>query len=134
MESKTDPGSISLLLVEDEQLTLDLLVTIIMRKYPALGLFSALNGVDGLNLFQTHRHDIVITDFNMPEMNGDQLADSIYALKPDTKFIVLTGDSGNLIRQNSAGKGLYRLIMKPVVFQDLFAAIDECLHELKKPF
>jgi YesN/AraC family two-component response regulator len=133
MESKSIPmPAISLLLVEDEEFTLELLVNIITKKYPDVALHTAINGSTGLELFEKHTSDIVITDINMPEMGGVQMADKIRAIKPDTKFIIITGKSGEIFRQDSNQKGFEfdHFIVKPVVFQELFAAIDRCIGEI----
>jgi two-component system cell cycle response regulator len=125
--SEQDP-SISILIVEDEPGTLELLTAIMTMKYPDLPLYSAGNGKEGLEMFKTHMPDIVMTDINMPEMDGAQMADSIRALKPDTQFIVLTGNSGKLVLAEKDERELEfsHRIMKPVVFKELFAAVDQC--------
>jgi DNA-binding NarL/FixJ family response regulator len=119
---------ISMLLVEDEEAILKLLTTIIARKYTDAVIFSAINGKAGLELFERHTPDIVITDINMPEMNGLEMGDKIRAIKPDTKFIILTGDSR---KRDSVEKSFAfdHYIEKPVIFGVLFAAIDQTLGE-----
>ena len=133
MESISDPRqSKSILLVEDELDTLKVLSTIFAMKFPDVALHTANNGRTGLELFKTHRPDIVITDVNMPEMGGVQMAERILAIKPDTKFIVLSGDAAGLVLQDSTGEefevGHY--IAKPVSFTELFATIEQCLDEI----
>jgi YesN/AraC family two-component response regulator len=54
--------SISILLVEDEKLILELLVIIITKRYPDVALHTAINGSAGLKLFRKQTSDIVITD------------------------------------------------------------------------
>jgi YesN/AraC family two-component response regulator len=135
MESIIKPAqSLSILLVEDEESTLELLAIIIPKKYPGASLHTAGNGRIGLDLFKTHTPDIVITDFNMPEMSGAHMVDEIRAIKPDTKFIVSTGDTGQLALEDSAKKGFRfdHFIAKPVVFEALFGAIDQCLAEMEQ--
>ena len=123
---------VSMLLVEDENTNRELLYTILTKKYPDLLFQAAINGRTGLELFKTHQPDIVITDVNMPEMGGVQMAERILAIKPNTKFIVLTGDCGKNISQDSAAKGVEidHCITKPVSFAELFAAIEQCLGEI----
>lgn len=135
MESIADPRPlISILLVEDEEVILQLLVTILAKKFPGFALYTASNGRAGLELFTTHTPDIVITDIKMPEMGGVQMADKIRALKPDTKFIVLSGDQGKFVPQDSVENEFeFALnIVKPVKLGLLFAAIEQCLGEIAK--
>jgi CheY-like chemotaxis protein len=133
MESISNPmPSISILLVEDDEVTLKLLTTILTRKFPDVALNTAINGRIGLELFKVHTPDIVITDMNMPEMGGVQMADKIRAIKADTRFIVLTGNTGKPVPQDSDEKRFEfdHNIAKPVGFQLLFAAIEQCIGEI----
>ena len=130
MEFISNPKqSISILLVEDDEPTLDCLAIILNKKYPDATIYSACNGKTGLELFKEHLPDIVITDINMPEMNGVQMANELRAIKPTTKIIVLTGDCKKHLLQDSVEKGFKcdHFIVKPVVIKDLFAAIENCL-------
>ena len=137
MESTNNTTPVfSILLVEDEAPTLELLATILPKKYPGALLHTAHDGRKGLDLFKTHTPDIVITDFNMPEMCGAQMVDKIRAIKPDTKIIVITGKSEKPLQQNFTQEGVVfdHFIAKPVVFQELFTAIDQCLGDLNDIF
>jgi len=129
--SHPDP-EISMLLVEDEEITLKLLATILTKKFSGITLYTAINGKAGLELFESHTPDIVITDVNMPEMNGIQMAKEIRAIKPDTKFIVITGDTGKIALQDSIGNefAIDNYLVKPVRFEALFEAIEQCLGKI----
>jgi len=121
-----DPIPVSILLVEDEEAILKLLATILARKFPDIILYTADNGRTGLEVFSAHLPEIVISDIKMPEMGGVQMADKIRAIKPDTKFIILTGDPIDYYADEKAF-GFDHYIMKPVAFGELFAAIEKCL-------
>jgi YesN/AraC family two-component response regulator len=133
MDSNTkDLAAISLLLVEDDKPSLDCLILVIRKKYPVVTIHSACDGKMGLELFREYLPEIVITDFNMPEMHGMEMAREIRAIKPETKFIILTGNSDIQSKQNSDEKGFTfdHYIVKPVLFQDLFSALEQCLGEM----
>jgi len=49
------------------------------------------NGTDALKEFNRDQPDLVITDFKMPEMNGDELVQKIKGINSQTPIIVLTG-------------------------------------------
>jgi YesN/AraC family two-component response regulator len=135
LESTDAPRSpISILVVEDEAITLEFLATTLAKKFPDVTIHKATNGRKGLELFKTHASDIVITDINMPDMGGAQMAEKIHAIEPETKFIVLTGDSKNLELVDSAGNGIEvdHYIVKPVFFNELFASVEQCIKSIHR--
>jgi DNA-binding NarL/FixJ family response regulator len=68
--------------------------------------------------------DIVITDINMPEMDGIQLLNSIAAIKPDARVIVITAHSDKQIYDRIASAGISaEIIQKPIVFETLMTAV-----------
>jgi YesN/AraC family two-component response regulator len=125
----------SILLVEDEEDAMEALSSILVMKYPAVTLYTATNGKTGLHLFKMHTPDIVVTDINLPELNGIQLVEEIRVIKPDTKIIVLSADSGkNSFRINDKDEfGINHFIAKPVIFGLLFASIEQCIAEISHP-
>ena len=128
MAARTDE-MVAILLVEDEEVALQLLAAILAKKYPGIALHAAGNGRAGLELFREHASDIVITDINMPEMSGLQMADQIRSLNPRTKIITLSAGSGELQPGGSGFETDY-YIYKPINFAILFAALEECFAAL----
>jgi CheY-like chemotaxis protein len=51
----------------------------------------AVNGEEGLKLFQAGRFDVVVTDYRMPRMNGGELIQRIRLLDPNMRIILLSG-------------------------------------------
>jgi CheY-like chemotaxis protein len=51
----------------------------------------ALNGEEGLKLFQAGKFDVVVTDYRMPRMDGGELIQRIRALEPNARIILLSG-------------------------------------------
>jgi CheY-like chemotaxis protein len=51
----------------------------------------AVNGEEGLKLFQAGKFDVVVTDYRMPRMNGGELIQRIRALDPKARIILLSG-------------------------------------------
>lgn len=124
----------SILLVEDDMPNLNALASILSKKFPEVELFTATNGRKGFESFQTNLPDIVISDINMPEMNGLVMIDKIRAIRPKIRFIFLTGDSGNTILQDWIERefSIDHFIQKPVIIKELFAVIERCLSEIAR--
>jgi len=51
----------------------------------------AINGEEGLKLFQSSPFDVVVTDFRMPRMDGGELIQRIRQLQPHARIILLSG-------------------------------------------
>ena len=117
----------ALLLVEDDKATLDILGLMIARKFPGLRIHKAENGKRGVEQFKEHLPDIVLTDINMPEMDGIRMAEEIRSLDNDTKFIVLTAYSDENYLERFSKIGFSDYMLKPLDFKKLFRAIEKCL-------
>jgi CheY-like chemotaxis protein len=51
----------------------------------------AVNGEEGLKIFQAGKFDVVVTDYRMPRMDGAELIRRIRALDPTARIILLSG-------------------------------------------
>jgi YesN/AraC family two-component response regulator len=126
--------SISLLIVEDCEITLKGYSVLLSMQYPEATIYTACNGTTGLELFKAHLPDIVLTDLHMPHMDGREMAGKIRAIKSETKLIVITGDSEKLEQKDLVENMLTfdQIIEKPIDLQNLFAAIKQCIDEIVK--
>jgi YesN/AraC family two-component response regulator len=123
-------ASFSLLFVEDDKEVCQAIGRMIVWRFPDATVYTAENGRIGLELFEEHTPGIVITDINLPVMDGIQMASKIKSIKADTKFIVLTGYSDNKYLDRVSEIGINDYIVKPVDLGKLFAAIEKCRAEI----
>ncbi|GAC1451067.1 MAG: hypothetical protein PVSMB11_12200 [Desulfuromonadaceae bacterium] len=123
-------ASFSLLFVEDDEVVCLAIVRILARQFPDTTVYTAENGRIGLELFEEHTPEIVITDINLPVMDGIQMAGKSKSIKSDTKFIVLTGYSDKNYLDKFSEIGINDYIVKPVDLGKLFAAIEKCRTEI----
>lgn len=131
MEAKMNSRStLSILIVEDDTSAIEVIRLMIPLKFPDVTIYVAGNGTQGEELFKEHRPDIVITDINMPGMDGIRMAGDIKAIKPDTRFIVLSGYSDKIHIDKFSSIGIKDYILKPLDFKKLFAAIEKCIAEI----
>jgi len=117
---------LSILLVEDEECAVELIHSMLTMAFPQANIYCAADGKAGLDCFRAQLPDVVITDINMPEMDGVAMLAAISAIKPDTRIVVVTAitDRANL-EKVAAAQISYELIAKPIDFNALFAAITD---------
>lgn len=123
---------LSLLLVEDDEAAVEILSSVLALKYPDISICAAYNGRTGLQLFNDNRPSIVITDANMPEMDGMRMVSEIQSLQADTRIIFLTAYDDVSIMENAGKQGLKidHYVAKPLNYKKLFAALDDCIQSL----
>ena len=84
-----------------------------------------------MDLFKEHAPEIVITDINMPVMDGIEMAAEIKSIKADTRFIVMTAYSDKAYFEKFSEIGFSEYLLKPIQLSTLFAAIEKCFDEIR---
>lgn len=121
------------ILVVDDEPDLELLITQKYRKKIRSQEFEftfAENGVDALRKLESNGEmDIVLTDINMPEMDGLTLLTNLKDNYPLLKSVIVSayGDMSNI--RTALNRGAFDFLTKPIDFQDLEITIDKTLQE-----
>ena len=122
------------ILVVDDEPDLEDLVKQRMRREIRSGRYSfvfARNGVEALERLKANNDiDIVITDINMPEMDGLTLLEQIPAYDPKLRCVIVSayGDMKNI--RTAMNRGAFDFLNKPIDFEDLRLTIDKSIDHL----
>ena len=81
------------------------------------------DGQTALDLYASGKFDVVLTDYSMPGLKGDELARQIKALHPTQRVVMLTGFGDNLLQGGQCPPYLDALINKPCSLNALIAAL-----------
>jgi CheY-like chemotaxis protein len=71
------------------------------------------NSVEALAVFIENRFDLVLTDLQMPAMDGSRLAQLVKERSPNTTVILLTGTDGETVRKKVTDGSVDPVIFKP---------------------
>lgn len=119
----------------DDELDLEILLTQYFRRQIRKGEYEfvfAHNGLDALQkMLETPDFDIILSDINMPEMDGLTLLGKINELKnPALKCIMVSayGDMGNI--RSAMNKGAFDFATKPIDLEDLDRSIRKAAEEV----
>ncbi|MCD6330170.1 MAG: PAS domain S-box protein [Candidatus Cloacimonetes bacterium] len=119
---------ITILYVEDEILILNSVSMILEKRVKRV--YSAVNGEEGLKLFEKYRPDVVIVDIIIPKMDGLMLARRIKEIDPSTVIIVLSAFDKKENLLEAINIGIDRFLQKPLNYDHLLKIINE-LHSTK---
>jgi CheY-like chemotaxis protein len=121
---------LAILLVEDDEAAREILAGMLAMRFPQVAFHLADNGATGLDSFKKHLPALVITDVNMPIMNGIRLTREIRQLAAAVKVIVLTARCDKAILESPEPAGVNHYLLKPVDCRKLLLAIEQCLSEM----
>ena len=122
------------ILVVDDEPDLQPLVLQRMRRDIRRGRYEFFFAEDGLDaigvLSEINDIDMIITDINMPRMDGLSLLERIPDINPNTRSIVVSayGDMSNI--RTAMNRGAFDFVTKPVDFGDLRVTIERTLRNL----
>jgi len=117
-----------LILDDDRSIMLMLRDTLQKEGYKVI---DASNGESGLELVRTEHPDLVITDYQMPGMNGLEVLSGINKLKLNIPVILLTGYGEVALTIKSIQLGAFDYLEKPVNPPLLKSTVRQALNNLK---
>jgi CheY-like chemotaxis protein len=107
----------AILVVDDEQaIRAALADTLAVLGYEVA---TASNGTEGLRLFLDNSFELVVTDVQMPGMDGWTLAQRIKEASPNTPVVLITGSEKDMILKKAKGNSIDSVLFKPFTLEDL---------------
>jgi two-component system cell cycle sensor histidine kinase/response regulator CckA len=122
-QSPAEAARRTLLIVDDEVSIREIIVLVLEQAgYRCL---QAENGQEALEIFRQHQSELggIITDVNMPELNGISLVREIRNIAPDFKIILSSGSLGVAEKRIAADLGVSAFIAKPWNAKQLLSCV-----------
>ncbi|PSQ00101.1 hypothetical protein BRC92_12945 [Halobacteriales archaeon QS_4_69_31] len=83
-------GSVRVLVVDEDRDVVDLAQSFLEREEPTLEVETATSASAALDRVERSSVDVVVSDFQMPEMDGLELADAVHERAPDLPYVLYT--------------------------------------------
>jgi PAS domain S-box-containing protein len=120
-------GSEHVLLVDDEKDLVDIGSEMLERLgYRVTGVIGSAAGLEAFRK-DPFRFDLVVTDFNMPGLSGDQIAREMLSIRREMPIIVCTGFSEIFDQQQATAIGIRQVLLKPLTMESLAYAVHDAL-------
>lgn len=117
------PPSLRILYIEDDKNTQEEVAFFLEPLVEHLYLAS--NGQEGLDLYHLHAPDLIITDLQMPIMNGIDMIKQIRQYDSTTPIFITTAYNETTYLHSAINSGVNRYILKPINFKNLAETIGQ---------
>jgi CheY-like chemotaxis protein/predicted regulator of Ras-like GTPase activity (Roadblock/LC7/MglB family) len=117
----------TVLIVDDEENFRLSLADGLARYRERFGVTTAADGIQALHLIEAHQPDLVISDMQMPRMDGIELLLECRKHYPAVPFVLVSAYLSPDLERSAHSFGAYRVLHKPLDLQELTALIDTAL-------
>jgi PAS domain S-box-containing protein len=129
VESPESPqGNGELVLVVDDEANVGAVTTAILTRF-GFRVISCSDGVEAIGLFTEHKEEIllVVTDLNMPNVDGAALALVLRRLRPDISILAITGLGSYGSQDQLESAGFAAKLQKPFGATALLSAVQQAM-------
>jgi len=120
---------IRVLYVEDETFSREKLLRVLNRRFAHIHV--AIDGLEGLQLYQKYKPDLIIADIKMNQMSGLEMIKKIRALNDKVQVIVTTAHDDNDFFVQSIENNVNHFILKPIDLDLLLQAIQKSVYQIQ---
>ena len=116
------------LLIDDEPMVTD--ICEMMLKKLGFRVLKANSGKEGIRIFEANKDniDLIISDFNMPGMNGQEVVDHLRVIDHSVKVLLSSGGLSVPHEEDAIVRGFDGFLQKPYSIEILSDKIDEILN------
>lgn len=127
-QHNTGVNNKKILVVDDDEGIRDI-IKLALKNTNLCSVQTAENGKDAVCIIKQKTFDLIITDYNMPLMNGLELFEQCKAMKPEIPFIFVTGcPSGASIIGKVKKEGIVGCICKPFDLYEVVNMVTNALY------
>lgn len=102
----------TILYIEDDALARKLVAKVLAKDFDVV---TAANGLEGLNVVQQRRLDLILTDLNLPDLNGEYIATRVNSLLTiPVPIVAITAQPDRQLRLRALAAGCIGFIAKPI--------------------
>jgi two-component system chemotaxis response regulator CheY len=113
------------LIADDDDAVRALLARIVVRTYPAISVSAVNDGTEALLLYGQREVDLLLTNFNMPIMDGLGLVHALRTRGETLPIIMISAEPG--IEQQALSIGVTRFLLKPFGVSRITRTITDLL-------
>ncbi|OGF61461.1 MAG: two-component system response regulator [Candidatus Fischerbacteria bacterium RBG_13_37_8] len=127
--------NLKILVVEDSSIMRGYVASSLKMHFPEIESVEVDSGFEALKALPRNRFDVIITDINMPDINGLELISFIkkHPQYKDIPVIIISTEKSNEDRQKGLALGVFAYISKPFTPEELSSTIKKAIENKPSP-
>ncbi len=122
----------SIMIVEDESIEREATTLVVNLAHQNVEVVcTAENGIQALQMFNTHKPDIVIMDINLPGISGLEVIRNMQEKQLQTQYIILSAYNTFSYAQKALKMGVHEYLLKPCNMQEMKGALDSVISSIE---
>lgn len=117
-------------LIVDDEPHLRIYVKLILKQLGFTRFYEAKNGVEGVELFQLHKPDIVMMDVNMPVKEGMEALEEIIAIDEEAVVVMTTSVASRQAVERSVELGASHYIRKDTPKEEVINILQRLIDDI----
>ena len=130
MEPSRSEAKLNVLVVDDNNCIREILTALLSQR--GYRCESAANGIEAMQKVRQSNFDAVITDLQMPEMDGIVLTRELRQHFSDLPVMIMTGQPDDSVVESAMSAGAKEFVSKPFEISELMMRLHQMLH-IRKP-
>lgn len=121
-----------ILVVDDEAIQREVLAEIVKQISPDTEVFTVHNGQEAYDLMKKIKIELLLTDINMPVLNGIKLCEKVYRDFPEVKIVLISAYQEFEYARSAIRLGVSEYLLKPFRKKDVEQVMRKIWGELEK--
>ncbi|MHA2366032.1 MAG: response regulator [Candidatus Hodarchaeales archaeon] len=106
-------SKVKILIIDDDRFWLKTLTKFVESIYELdIDIYNGINGEDGLKIIDEHPIEVIICDYDLPDMNGAEVLERIHKINPKILRILVSGYEKNKIESFEKAR-IHYFLQKP---------------------
>ena len=115
------------ILVVDDDICCQNLLSVFLKS-KGVDVRTTSGGIEALEILKHCKFRMIITDCNMPGMDGLELAAKVREQHPGTPVVMVTGNTKSDVVEAAENAGISKVLSKPINLQTLMEVVTSSLH------
>ena len=113
---------LKVLFIEDDEIVRQSTYKVLKNLFTEIDI--ACDGMEGLEKFNSNKYDLIITDLEMPKLDGVEMLKIIKKAQPDVYIIILSAMNNSHYLIDTIKIGIDRYLFKPLALNQLLESLE----------